>query len=128
MWHTFSDNPLAIISLYNIVPELRSVRIAGITLQRRDPEIKLLIDLPSFPDKPPQKWKGLGYNTAQMELNLYLPNSVEIVGWSSKVVVDIDFEQTQKDMLCIRANSQLCRLNIVYRAMRIGGFSGYFLP
>jgi hypothetical protein len=56
------------------------------TIQLADdgPTVPVRCSLPTFPDKPPLRWKHHGYNAAIIELRLVGASEIRIEGWSNE--------------------------------------------
>ncbi|MCC3769522.1 Imm50 family immunity protein [Streptomyces sp. UNOC14_S4] len=70
-------------------PELESVRLHEVGLDREGPALRLRFDLPDFPADPPKKWTALSHDTIQIELLLGGLHGVALEGFGNDPVADI---------------------------------------
>jgi len=96
-WHKLSENFQAVENIYTNVPSPDNVEIFSICLNRESPKIRIVFDLPIFPDKPPVKWHK-SFNTAQIELTFYDIKNFQASGWSTEIKADIDIEKVNNQL------------------------------
>ncbi|MGW6621066.1 Imm50 family immunity protein [Nocardia sp. NPDC055002] len=78
-------------------PSLEGVVLHEVRLRRDGPSVYLRFDLREFPVDPPRKWANFGYNTVQIELNLYGVYSVEISNLGTESVIDLNLSTCVRD-------------------------------
>ena len=80
-WTTLISNPHFLHALYGPEgPPLSPVRIGAMELRQDGPRLTLFVTLPTYPEKPPVKWKGC--NTAVLELDCSGVTSFAQKGWA----------------------------------------------
>lgn len=118
-WYELAENPRAITELYTDVPLLQSVRLREVRLDRDGPTMKFTIDLPTFPDKVPARWKLRGYNAVQMQSDFWWLRSIQIDRWSAENLVDIQIEATTDGLIALQAASPQCHIQAIAHSFRI---------
>jgi Immunity protein 50 len=69
------------------------------------------LDLPRYPTEPPRKWAAQGFNTVEIELNLFSIRELSIEGWSYEPVADIALERDGNTVLLTTSTSAIrCRV------------------
>ena len=58
MWYENLDKNFFLKSLYDEIPNLKSVRIEKIELDREGQNVSLVFDLPTYPTIIPKKWQS----------------------------------------------------------------------
>jgi hypothetical protein len=89
-WTSFLRNPEGILAVYGgAPPELSMVRVREMVLQEDGPTLKLRLDLPRYPDRPPRKWAAQGFNTVQVEVSLSGLRAISLEGFGSEIEADV---------------------------------------
>jgi hypothetical protein len=86
----FLANPEKIRPLYERVPAMRGVRIRSVNLNWRGPNVTLRLDLPVFPEHPPQEWADAEVDTVQCQLRFLAANNISLSEWSPPSIADIE--------------------------------------
>ncbi|HEX8367354.1 MAG TPA: Imm50 family immunity protein [Pyrinomonadaceae bacterium] len=105
-WHRLTLNPQSLENLYNIVPELESVDLFSINLNRESPSLEMSFDLPQFPDNPSPRWNEK-CNTVQIKLIFWGVADFEAKGWHRNMKVKIDMEKNEKALKVLIFNSEI---------------------
>jgi hypothetical protein len=124
-WYELALNPEAISQLYTQPPLLRGVELSEVTLQRDGPTVHLRAILAHPPDRPPARWTGHGYNAAQIQLDFFDLEAIQISGWSTTNLTNIGIERPSQDRIQLRAEGPTCMVNITCRFFRIAHIRGY---
>jgi hypothetical protein len=124
-WHKLADNSQVISQLYDEAPSLHATRLVEVILHQDGPRLELRVDLAQFPDHPPLRWMRDGYNTAQIQLDFFSLDSVQITGWSTENCVDINIEKIEDGRIYMSAKGPTCAINVVCRFFRIAHVRGY---
>ncbi|MFF8400757.1 Imm50 family immunity protein [Streptomyces sp. NPDC015684] len=89
-WVSLLHNPEGIASVYEgSPPDLLGVRLHEVVLHRDRPTLRLRLDLPRFPDRPPHKWAAQEFDTLQVEISLSGVREVEVAGFGTAVTADV---------------------------------------
>jgi hypothetical protein len=123
-WYELAENPRAISELYNDVPSLQGVDVKEVILHRDGPRMSLKANLPRFPEPPPARWQLRGYNTAQIQLDCWVLESIQIAQWSTNNLVDIHLETTANGKILLNITSPQCSIQAIFLGFRIS-VSGY---
>jgi hypothetical protein len=106
-WYNLVQNPRAITALYTTVPELDSVHILEVGLNGRG-WIDIKIDLPSFPDNVPQRWKWQGYNRVLLSLRFSSILSFQLEQWSTSEFVHFQINEKEAGSISFGVDAQTC--------------------
>ena len=94
-WFELCDNPRAVSSLYSTAPDLEGVEVMELRAFRDGPRLQLVLDLPSFPDDPPARWRREGFNAVQLTLDLFLSGPLDLAGWTTLNRVDLSLTELE---------------------------------
>lgn len=72
------------------IPELSGVRVHQLAFKRDGPQLVVHFDLPAYPVEPPAKWRAQGFNTVQLEVSFVGVRSVQLEGFGTDPVADIE--------------------------------------
>lgn len=111
-WYELAMNPRAISELYTDVPSLQKVHLQEVLFDENGPRVAFLIDLATFPDKVPSRWKRQKYTQVQLRLDFWIVKTVQITGWPKGNIVDIAIEQIVDHYLAVRVLSSLCNIQL----------------
>ena len=75
MWYENLDKNFFLKSLYDEIPNLKSVRIEKIELDREGQNVSLVFDLPTYPTIIPKKWQSESNNVVAVEVDF---NNIEL--------------------------------------------------
>ena len=75
MWYENLDKNFFLKSLYDEIPNLKSVRIEKIELDREGQNVSLVFDLPIYPTIIPKKWQSESNNVVAVEVDF---NNIEL--------------------------------------------------
>ena len=87
MWHTHCSNPEALERLYADPSGLDEVTMVEATLDNQRHLLRLRVELPRFPDRPPSRWDP-GANAVQATLDGWLASlpggtaRIQLHGWA----------------------------------------------
>jgi hypothetical protein len=123
-WIQYVDNPKPITSIYQQLPVLQQVRILEAQLLQDGPEVLLRIDLNEFPASPPLKWIAGKFNRVQMKLSLIDVSDVQIAGWCTDNVGNIEISQYDGSLRVV-FNSPACKLRCDAKFIHIASISAY---
>jgi hypothetical protein len=76
MWYDKLDNTFFLRMLYEEIPLLKNVRIESVAIGYEFKHLRIVFDLPTYPNYPPDKWRNS--NTASIELMFSNVTNVEI--------------------------------------------------
>ncbi|MEV3853734.1 Imm50 family immunity protein [Streptomyces sp. NPDC050095] len=103
-WTSLLHNPEGVNAVYQgNPPDLRGVRVHEVTLQVEGPTLKLRLDLPEYPDRPPRKWAVQKFNTVQIEISFSGLRSVSLGGFKSEISADVSI--TEGDGVNVRVTA-----------------------
>ncbi|MGW6395867.1 Imm50 family immunity protein [Streptomyces sp. NPDC055103] len=123
-WTSLLSNPLAIERIYDgNPPELVSVPLHAVDLNREGPTLSLRFDMPTFPENPPKKWAAQGFNTVQVTLTLGGVRNVSLSGFTADPVVDVAMSAGNGVELMVRSPS--VELNAAALSAHIAHVSAY---
>lgn len=72
------------------IPPLTKVDLHEVILHRDGPLVTVRFDLATYPKAPPKKWDANQYNCVQVRLMLVGVLTVQIMGWATSCVADVD--------------------------------------
>lgn len=98
MWYENLDKNFFLKSLYNQIPDLKSVRIEKIELDRGGEDVSLVFDLPIYPTNIPKKWESRLNDTVSVEVDFNIINSFKLEINSGYMYGDIEIE-LEDDMI-----------------------------
>ncbi len=103
MWFDKLDRTMYIKKLYNVVPELKNIKILKIELEICNDKIRLSICIPVKVDKPPIKWNENNYIYPIIEIDLFsIKNfNLESLKKINKSTCNIFFDKDLEDNLVI---------------------------
>jgi hypothetical protein len=123
-WLDAVQNPHAVRTLFAAGPPLTGGRVVAVAVRRDGSPVEVRIDLPAFPDFPPQRWHPT-FNTVQLHLDLFGPYSVRFDGTldDSAVRADVSGDPATGFRLTLAGDSYT--VEVRYSFGRIAGVSGY---
>lgn len=93
-------------ALYTSVPPLVSVTVRSIRLDRFGPSLTLRIDLPVFPQRPPQEWSAAGLDRLQCQLRFIAVEHLDLTGWNPPATADVRLEECGARRIRVTAHSR----------------------
>ncbi|ATB44114.1 hypothetical protein CYFUS_009595 [Cystobacter fuscus] len=111
--------------LYPVEPSLRKVRVHEVELLQDGPTVFLRFDLNDFPSAPPSKWLNAGANTAHVKLLCSGVLGLEIQGWTTNNLADIDISRREEGGLILTASAEGFRFKGVFKFIWVDSISGY---
>lgn len=113
MWHELAANPKAVDSIFSEPPGLQDVVLAMIKLGSDGPNMRMIVAMTSFPDKPPKRWSAYGqdYNSITITIDLHFLKFLSISGWSSENTVSITVERISEDLISFMAKGDNCEIH-----------------
>jgi len=97
MWYECLYKAEFLHKLYNEIPPLNDVRIESITIWEEGHRIKIMFDMPNYPDSPPAKWEGY-YNTAVVEAEFSNISKLQISTTSNAYRGDISIDKNSEGL------------------------------
>jgi hypothetical protein len=105
-WIDAVSNPQGLQEIYSgDPPSLVGVDVHGVSIEREGPTLRLILDLPGYPDNPPMKWRRSGFNAIQVELLFGGVNDLSLTGISTEVLADIDIRRDGGVVLDLRSKT-----------------------
>ena len=98
MWYDNLDKNFFLKSLYDEIPDLKSVRIETIELDRGGEDVSLVFDLPTYPTNIPKKWESRLNDTVSVEVDFNIINSFKLEINSGYMYGDIEIK-LEDDMI-----------------------------
>ncbi|MFI7011634.1 Imm50 family immunity protein [Streptomyces sp. NPDC050145] len=93
-WTSLLHNPEGITAVYQgTPPDLRSVRLHEAALMTEGPTLKLRLDLPAYPARPPRKWADQKFNTVQVEISFSGLHSISLTGFATDITADVSLTE-----------------------------------
>ncbi|MGJ5896619.1 Imm50 family immunity protein [Streptomyces niveiscabiei] len=116
-WVALLHNPEGVSSVYGgDVPDLQGVQVHEVALLRDGPTLKIRLDLPEYPERPPRKWALQGFNTVQVEFSFVALREVLVEGFSVEVRADIS----------VREEGGRVKLEVSAEGVRVGAVADTF--
>ena len=106
-WYNLAQNPKAISTLYSTVPALDSVHILEVGLNGRG-WIDIKMDLPSFPDNVPQRWKWQGYSRVSLSLRFSSILSFQLEQWGTFELVRFQMDKKEQGIIFFSVDAPTC--------------------
>jgi hypothetical protein len=122
MWYELCVNPQALRALYDSAEGLDRVRLFAVAL-RQDGRLELRVELPRFPDHPPERWHPEA-NRVQVALDAWSVQDVRIQGWAPESAGLLTLSRAG-DALDLAFQSEGVRITLRCGMARIAGFSPY---
>jgi hypothetical protein len=122
MWYELCVNPQALRALYDSAEGLDRVRLFAVAL-RQDGRLELRVELPRFPDHPPERWHPEA-NRVQVALDAWSVQDLRIQGWAPESAGLLTLSRAG-DALDLSFGSEAVRITLCCEAARIAGFSPY---
>lgn len=104
-------------------PDLRSISLHELSLDRDGPQLVLRFDLNKFPDTPPRKWQR--FNTVQLELSFIGVRDVNIAGWGTEIKTDLRFWRADDGIFVVELEGGGIRVSARALAAMIRKISAY---
>ncbi|MEU0899093.1 Imm50 family immunity protein [Streptomyces massasporeus] len=79
------------------LPSLHNIRLRSVNLNWRGPAVTLRMDLPDFPDEPPEAWRQAGLDTVQCQLQFLAVEHIRLQGWNPPVTARIDVTRISRE-------------------------------
>ncbi|MFF7751331.1 Imm50 family immunity protein [Streptomyces sp. NPDC007971] len=117
-------NPEGINRIYQgAPPSLSGIRLHQVVLGRDGPEMRVRLDLPDYPARPPRKWAAQGFNTVQIELAFGGLRSITLDGFGTDVTADISL--TGGDGISVDIVGTGARIQAVSDSASIAALTAY---
>ncbi|WNG21441.1 hypothetical protein F0U63_47125 [Cystobacter fuscus] len=125
-WVDLLDKTVFLRNLYPVAPSLRKVRVLEVGLLADDGDtVSIRFDLTDFPAAPPLKWIKACANTAQVRLLCIGVLDLELRGWTSNIIADIDIARSEEKGLIVTASAEGVRFRGVFEFIWVDSVSGY---
>lgn len=80
-WYARCENPRAITGMYASGGGLERLRLVEVALNRYGRGLRMRMQLPRFPDRPPSRW-GREANAVQVTVEFWFVEELRVEGWS----------------------------------------------
>lgn len=125
-WPDLTLNPEAITRLYpDAPPSLRGVHLSEVSLHRDGPRMSLHVLLADFPARPPARWARERCNAVALQLDLFDVADVDLAGWSTDNIADLDLARAPDGRISVRADAAPLRLRVTCHSLRVAHVTGY---
>ncbi|WP_395852771.1 Imm50 family immunity protein [Cystobacter fuscus] len=124
-WIDLLDRAEFLRKLYPSAPSLREVRVFEVGLRNDGPVVNIRFNLNEFPAAPPTKWIQACANTVQVRLMCVGVLGLEVQGWPSNLIADIDIERSEKTGLILTASAEGFRFKGVFEFISVDAVSAY---
>jgi immunity protein 50 of polymorphic toxin system len=124
-WMDLLDKAVFLRKLYPVEPSLRKVRVHEVGLLEYGPTVNIRFDLNDFPAAPPAKWIQACANTVQVRLMCIGVLDLELRGWTSNIIADIDIARSEERGLIVTASAEGVRFRGVFEFIWVDAVSGY---
>lgn len=98
MWYEVINQTEFLQKLFNNVPDLVNVEILNIQLEENKDRIRISLFIPVIVDNPPLKWKQLNYDSAIVDLDLFIISEFLLRCKSKKYIANISIEEHEKNI------------------------------
>lgn len=122
MWCELLERNKFILNLYSCIPQLINVRIVAVRIEEQ--KVSIHFNMPNFADKPPTKWKDLGYNTVYVELDFFDIKEITLKTNTGVLKGDINIEKNEDKNLKISISGDVY-LELIADVGIIQSVSGY---
>lgn len=84
LWTNYLQDPRPLRAVFaDQAPDLGDVLLKEIILDRHDPIFWCILDVPDFPQAPPQTWSIAQYNRVEITLGFQSITQLKLEGWSN---------------------------------------------
>jgi hypothetical protein len=87
--------------------------------------MSLHVLLADFPARPPARWARDGCNAVSLQLDLFDVADVDLAGWSTDNLADLDLDRSPDGRISLRADAAPLRLRATCQSLRIAHVTGY---
>lgn len=101
MWCNFLGRANFLISLYPDMPELKDIRISGISMQDEGRIVEISFDMPFYTDRPPKKWQALGDNTVCVRVHFSAVQEISLAASSFDYKGDIKIFKDESELIVV---------------------------
>ncbi|MCX5212300.1 immunity 50 family protein [Kitasatospora sp. NBC_00240] len=106
-WHELLVNPEPLTRWYSAVPPLERAPLRSVHLGRYGPVLKLRVDLPCFPDRPPADWSEAGCDRLECQLHFILTDEdLRMRGRPDGGPADVSFEPRERRRLRVSVRGE----------------------
>src|SRR5437868_1445686 len=124
-WNELATDSRGLLEVFQDCPSLDEAVLMEIIFHQDGPRVTMRINLRDYPRRPPEKWKRMEYNAAQLQLSCIGVLDVKVLGWSTYNAVSIDVTRNTQAELQLRAKGQGTDLNIIFEFLNIDRISAY---
>jgi hypothetical protein len=124
-WTRHADRNEFFLQLFPDSPSLRDVRVLELGLHEDGPALSMTVNLNDFPTSPPAKWKEQSANRVQVRLVFFAMTSVQLTGWGTNNVCDIEIEK-RDGRIRVNAAGGAWKLTAESEHLRLDRVSGYW--
>lgn len=107
MWYSHLDKITFLLNLYTEVPQLLNVCIEKLEIREGGDRVTLLFDMPRFPDRQPEKWVAMGYNTACVELDFFEIKEILVKSITNKFNGNITITKDKDDIITVNVTGSI---------------------
>ena len=118
-WYKLATNPRAISEIYTNVPSLEGIRLNEVRFYEDGPRITFFLDIRTFPENVPARWKQRRYNALSLQLDFWMIESVQILKWSKENIVNVSIKQTTEKRIEVQAISSTCHIQLIAYAFSL---------
>jgi hypothetical protein len=111
-------------AFYSTPPSLRGVNLHAINMGRDGPTVTLQFALSTYPDRAPPKWTARQCNTAHLALRLLAVKSLQVEGWDTEIVGDIELVN-EADGVRVSFQSRTVRMTCSAAFVDVESLEGY---
>jgi hypothetical protein len=125
MWIDELENPQAVRDIFPDCPELTSVELMTVNMDREGPTVTVNIGFSQLPSQIPLKWKAGKANALIVKLQLLAVTTVNIDRWSTVNVVDIVLRREAQDTVVFRASGSTTSIECKAQFVRVLSLKPY---
>ncbi|MGW7350324.1 Imm50 family immunity protein [Streptomyces sp. NPDC054784] len=112
-WTILLEGATAIHAIYgDHTPRLDAVSLHEVSLAREGPQLTLRMDLAEYPSSPPSKWAAQGFDTVQIQIDLFGLQSVCLENLSAMIIGDLAITR-EGGVISTRFDSRQMKLQAV---------------
>jgi hypothetical protein len=111
--------------LFPTAPSLHGVRVLEVDLHQDGPRALVRFDLNEFPEQPPAKWRQSHANKVQVRIMGIGVRELEVRGWSTNNIVDIEIGPADPDGFRLVAEGAGFHFSGVFENLVLDSVSAY---
>lgn len=122
-WIALVEDSKFLRELYPSDPPEDVVLLREFTMQSNGPSIRLRLDILSWPDVVPDKWRGK--NMVQVGLCFVGTSELVATGWSTENIVSLTLVRSSPDSIRCAISGKTFEASFVARAAWVEGVTAY---